>query len=139
MTRHVLKITPANREKALSGIEIALRRYKAGDAAWTLELRESRRSDEQNDALHSLIDQILKQRPIHNGIKMDKALWKATFMQALGEEIRFIPTLEGDGLFPLGLSTRELNKARFSELITLILAWTAREGIVIQHFEEKAA
>lgn len=104
-----------------------------------MEIREPRRSDDQNDALHGLIDQIIKQRPTHNGVRMDKALWKATFMQALGEEIRFVPTLEGDGVFPLGLSTKELSPSRFSELIDFILAWCAREEITIEHFDREAA
>lgn len=127
--RHTLKLSRFNRDKAHVGVT------RAPDG-WVLELREPKRSDDQNDAIHGLIDQIIKQRPIHNGIRMDKALWKASFMQALGEEIRFIPTLDGDGVFPIGLSTRELGKNRFSELIEFVLAWCAREGLTIKHFDD---
>lgn len=91
-----------------------------------------RRTLDQNAALHGLIGQIIKQRPIHNGVKMDMALWKASFMQALGEEVRFIPTLDGDGVFPVGLRTSELPKERFSELIEFVLSWCAREEIKIE-------
>lgn len=134
--RHTLKLTGANRAKAYKGVEAAIAKGKSGEP-WTLELRERTRTDDQNDALHGLITQIMKQRPTHNGIRMDKVLWKATFMEALGEEVRFIPKLDGDGLFPLGLSTSKLSVSRFAELIELVLAWCAREGIAVQHFDSQ--
>lgn len=97
-----------------------------------LEFKAPKRTLPQNDLLHALIGEIITQRPIHNGIKMDMALWKASFMQALGEEVRFVPTLDGDGVFPVGLRTSELSKERFSELVEFIHAWCAGEGIDIE-------
>lgn len=101
-----------------------------------MELRESTRTDEQNDALHSLIDQILKQRPTLNGVRMDKVSLKATFMQALGHETKMLPTLNGDSFFPLGLSTRKLTVRQFSDLIEFVLAWCAEQGIAVEHFSD---
>lgn len=135
MTRHLLRLTPGQREQAHRWVDAALSRWQPGKP-YTLEIREPKRSDEQNSALHGLIQQIIKQRPVHNGVRMDMALWKASFMQALGEEIRFVSTLEGDGVFPIGLSTRALSKSRFSELLDFILAWCAREEIEIEHFDD---
>src|ERR1700756_673178 len=86
-----------------------------------IEVRGAKRSDEQNDALHGLIDQILKQRPTHFGLKADKELYKAIFMHALGKESRFIPTLDGDGMFPLGQRTSKLTVRECANLITIIL------------------
>jgi hypothetical protein len=129
--RHVLPLTRYDRPKAIQGIDAAI--AKGG---WLMELRASTRSDEQNRAIHGLIGQIMKQRSHHNGVRMDKALWKAVFLQALGEEVRFVPTLDGDGLFPLGLSTSKLTVARGSELIEFIMAWCAREGLTVEHFGE---
>lgn len=133
--RHTLKLTGANRARAYKGVEAAIVKGKATGKPWTLELRERTRTDEQNDALHGLIDQIIKQRPMHNGIRMDKALWKAAFMQAMGEEIRFTPTLDGKSVFPIGLSTSRLSVARFTELIEFVLAWCATEGLTVKHFD----
>jgi len=136
MSRHILTLTPGSRDRAVRGIELAIARGRApGARAWVMELREAKRTDEQNDALHGLIDQILKQRPVHHGVKQDKASYKAAFMHALGHEMRMLPTLEGDGLFPMGLSTSALTKSEFSDLIEFILAWCAREGLVIEHFD----
>lgn len=135
--RHTLKLTKANLAKALQGVTAAVAKG-IGGKPWTLELRERTRTDEQNDALHGLIDQIIKQRPEHNGIRMDKALYKAAFMQAMGEEIRFLPTLDGKGVFPIGLSTSKLSVSRFAELMEFILAWTAQEGLTVEHFDDGA-
>lgn len=128
--RHTLLLSKETLTRAIQGVRAA-----AAKGGWVLELRPRKRTDEQNDALHGLIAQIMAQRPIHNGIKMDMALWKATFMHALGEEIRFVPALDGDGVFPLGLRTSALSKERFSDLIELILAWCVREGITVRHFD----
>lgn len=132
--RHTIRLIPTNRQKALRGVEVAIAKSAIG-RPWTLEIREPTRTDEQNQAIHGLIDQIIRQRPEHNGIRMDKALWKAAFMQALGEEIRFLPTLDGKGVFPIGLSTSRLSVSRFAELMEFILAWCATEGLTVQHFD----
>lgn len=130
--RHTLKLNRHNRDQAHLGVA------RAPDG-WVLELREPRRSDDQNDALHGLIDQIIKQRPTHCGVKADKDLYKAIFMHALGKESRFVPTLDGDGLFPLGQRTSKLTVGECSQLIEFILAWCAREGLAVEHFDKELA
>lgn len=112
---------------------------KAPDG-WTMDLREPKRSDDQNRALWSLLNQIQRQRSIHMGVKMTPDLWKAVFADALGSEMTILPKLDGDGYFPTH-STSQLGKDEFSNLLELMLAWCAREGLTIKHFdpEEKAA
>ena len=129
MSRHILTLTKSNRALAHRGVD------KAQDG-WVMELREAKRSDEQNRALWGALNQIQKQRPIHNGVRMTPELWKATFMHAAGVEGVFLPTLEGDGLFPAGFRSSTLTKGQFADLLTLILAWSAREGLTIEHFDE---
>lgn len=133
--RHTLKLVGANRAKAYKGIEAAIAKSKAGGEPWMLELRQRTRSDAQNDAIHGLISQIMKQRPLLNGLVMDKVSYKATFMQALGHEVKMLPTLDGTSFFPLGLSTSKLTVAEFNDLITFILAWCAEQGLTVQHFD----
>lgn len=133
--RHLIPLTPANRGQALMGVEVAIRKGQRGKP-WVLELREPRRSDEQNRALWSLLGQIHKQRPTHNGVRMTPDLWKAVFMQALGAEMVMLPTLDGDGFFPLGHRSSQLTTAQFADLLSLILAWCAREEIEVKHFDD---
>jgi hypothetical protein len=134
--RRTLKLTPSNRALAIKGVEAAIVRGVAEDAPWTLELRQRTRTDDQNAALHGLITQILKQRPHHHGMKMSKEAYKAIFMHALGREQKMLPNLDGDGFFPMGLSTSKLTVSDFADLIEFILAWCAREGLEIKHFDD---
>lgn len=133
--RHTLKLTGANRAKAYKGIEAAIAKSKAGGEPWMLELRERTRTDRQNDAIHGLIDQIIPQRPTLSGVKMDKVRWKAVFMQDLGHEMVMLPTLSGDGFFPMGLSTSKLTVGEFNDLMESILKWCAEQGLTIKHFD----
>lgn len=128
MSRHLLTLTKANRALAKQGID------RAPDG-YVLELREPKRSDEQNRALWSLLNQIHRQRPEHNGIRMTPELWKATFMDALSSEMTLMPKLEGNGYFPMH-STSRLTKGEFAGLLELMLAWCAREEITVEHFSD---
>lgn len=104
-----------------------------------VEIKGRSRTDEQNRAIHSLVEQILKQRPVHNGMRMSVPAYKAVFMHALGREITMIPTLDGDGFFPLGLDlhTSKLTVKEFNDLMEFVFAWCAREGLTIKHFDGK--
>lgn len=99
-----------------------------------VEFKEKRRSNEQNAAMWSLLTQITRQRPTHNGVNMSAVLWKAVFMQALGVELVMLPTLEADGLFPFGHRSSTLTIEQMTDLIEMMLAWAAKEGLEIQHF-----
>lgn len=132
MARHILKLTASNRLKAMQGV-------KAAPNGWTLELREPKRTDDQNRALWGLLNQIQKQRPVHCGVSMTAETWKSVFMQALGAEMVFVPTLDGDGMFPMGHRTSHLTKGEFAGLLTLMLAWCDREGLTIEHFDDREA
>ncbi|MNE93716.1 NinB protein [compost metagenome] len=100
-----------------------------------MEIREPTRSDEQNRALWSLLGQIQKARPVHNGVQMDTETWKCLFLHALGREVRFVPTLDGSSMLPLGLRSSRLTKREFSDLLELILAWCAANEVEVQHFD----
>lgn len=129
--RHVLKLNRGNRHLAVEGVR------KARDG-WLLEIREPTRSAEQNAALWSLLTQVQRQRPIHNGVKMTADLWKAVFMQAWGAEVVFLPTLEGDGMFPAGHRSSHLTVGEMTDLIEFVIAWTARAGLTLHHFDAPA-
>ena len=132
MTRHILKLTKGNRAIAVQGVQ------RAPDG-WTLELRAPKRTDDQNRAMWGLLSQIAKQRPTHNGVRMTPETWKAVFMQALGAEMVFVPTLDGTAMFPLGHRSSQLTKAEFTALLELMLAWCAEQGLSIEHFDEPEA
>lgn len=123
--------TAADRSRALKWVAQA-------PFGCVVEFKQKTRSGDQNAAMWSLLTQINRQRPYHNGVKMSAVLWKAVFMQALGVELVMLPVLDGEGLFPFGHRSSKLTVGEMSDLITLILAWSAQQGLEIEHFDETA-
>lgn len=120
--------TPQDRGRAVRWVEQA-------PVGTVVEFKQKGRTGDQNSAMWSLLTQINKQRPVHNGVRMSAVLWKAVFMQALGAELVMLPTLEGGGLFPFGHRSSKLTVAEMGDLIELMLAWAATEGLTVQHFD----
>lgn len=100
-----------------------------------VEFKEKKRTSEQNAAMWSLLAQIAAQRPEHNGVRMSAATWKAVFMDALGAEITWLPKLDEPGLFAFGHRSSQMTVAQMTDLIELMLAWTAKEGLTVRHFD----
>lgn len=89
------------------------------------------RRDRQNALLWSYIADIQKQVPEMASFSPDDV--KNRFMHALGIEMRFLPCLEGEGMFPVGLRSSTLTVAQFSGLVELINEWAARHGVKWSH------
>lgn len=134
MTRHLLRLTHANRQAAHQWVDKAIQNGNGGKP-WMMEVKAPKRSDEQNAALWGLLAQIVKQRPVHHGRPMTAELYKSAFMDALGHEVDYCTSLDGKRMFPMGLRTSTLTKDQFSDLLELILAWAAQEGLTINHFD----
>lgn len=124
MSRWTFILSKSNRELVRKWLD------RAPDG-FRLEIAEPKRSTDQNSLLWAELTEIARQRPVHNGVKMTPDLWKAVFLQALGSEMVMIPTLNGDGFFPLGHRSSQLSKAEFSNLIELIHAWAAENNITL--------
>jgi hypothetical protein len=97
-----------------------------------VEFKQKGRSNDQNSIFWSLLTQVTKQRPTHNGVKMSAVLWKAVFLQALGAELVMLPNLDGDGLFPFGHRSSKLTVSEMSDAIELIFAWGASNGVTFR-------
>ena len=130
MSRHLITLN-SGRDRALAHLGV-----DRAPAGWALELREPKRTDEQNRALWGLLNQIQRQRPEHRGIPMTPELWKAVFMDALNSECTIMPKLDGSGYFPMH-STSRLTKGEFADLLTLMFAWCAEQGLEVEHFDSE--
>lgn len=133
MTRFVV-ILNSQRDRAIA--KAAIDRAPPG---YAVDIKEAKRSDKQNRALWGLLHQIQRQRPTHNGVQMTPDTWKAVFLQALGAEMVFVPTLDGTGMFPLGHRSSQLTKSEFAGLLELMLAWCAEQKIDVEHFDGQGA
>jgi hypothetical protein len=121
--------TPANREAAAKWCR------NAPDGT-QVEFREKRRTDDQNRLMWAELTTLARLRPYHNGVRMSPDTYKCMFMHVLGHETRFIPTMDGDGVFPLGMRSSRLTIPEMSDLIELLHLFAAREGVT---FEKDAA
>jgi hypothetical protein len=120
---------PFSRSKAKEAIDLAPQGY-------VCEVREKKRSDDQNRILHALIDDIRAQ--VEGAGEWSREEWKLRFMNALRNETRFLPELDGNGIFPVGQKTSELSVSQFSALVDLILEWGARNGVKFRDVREAA-
>lgn len=103
-----------------------------------VEFKEPKRTLPQNSHLWALLTDVATQKT-HCGQRYPTEIWKCIFMHALGKETRFIPSLDGVGFLPIGQSSSDLSKPEMSELIEMILAWGAENGVVFHDTVEVAA
>jgi hypothetical protein len=86
------------------------------------------RSEEQNRKLWPMLADLRNQVAWLGDFTTDDI--KLMFLNRLGVEIRFLPTLERQGMFPVGLRSSTLTKEQFSGLIELLYQTGAEEGVV---------
>jgi hypothetical protein len=92
-----------------------------------VEVREAKRTNDQNALMWSLISQIARAKP--QGRVLSPDAWKALFMASAGFQCTFEPSLDGKGVVPLGFKSSRLNKAEFSDIIESIYSFAAGHGI----------
>jgi hypothetical protein len=90
-------------------------------------ISEPNRSLAQNAMLHALIADIQAQVPETATFSADDM--KLRFLHALGQEMRFLPELEGAGMFPVGQRSSTLSKSQFTGLIELLFQYGAKHGV----------
>lgn len=85
------------------------------------------RSDKQNRWLWPHLQDLQRQVPEMAAYSLDDI--KLRFLNALGVEMRFLPVLEGEGAFPVGLKSSTLTKMQFAGLQELILKFGAERQV----------
>ena len=94
---------------------------------YCVAIGEETRSQEQNRLMWPLIADIQAQVPEAATFSADDM--KLRFLHALGQELRFLPQLEGAGMFPVGQRSSTLTKAQFTALIELMFAYGAKHRV----------
>lgn len=94
---------------------------------WVMKLGAETRRDAQNRKLWPMLQDVQRQVPGFWEYSLEDI--KLRFMNALGEEVRFLPALEKQGSFPVGLRSSLLTVEQFSGLVELIYAFGAKHGV----------
>lgn len=102
---------------------------------WVGEIREVKRSTDANAALHAMLSIVAKQKQYH-GLWLSVDDWKILMMDALNRETRMVPNLDGTGLVSLGRSTSKLTRSEFRDLLALVEAYAAQEGLELNEGKE---
>jgi hypothetical protein len=97
-----------------------------------LTVKKQTRSLEQNDKMWAMLTDVSNQC-VHFNKKYSAEDWKDIFTASINDELRVTPTINGDKMVLLGLSTSKMNKIQLSNLIAFIQAhgdlnsvrWTA--------------
>lgn len=106
------------------------------DAGTRVELKEAKRTDDQNAKFWAMLTEVSQQLLWH-GQKLNTEDWKLVFLDALKRELRIVPNITGNGFVNLGRSSSDLTKGEFSDLIEIIHAFGAEHGVVFA--EDRAA
>lgn len=94
---------------------------------WVMKLAAETRRDAQNRKLWPMLQDIQRQVPGMATYSTEDI--KHRFLNALGTEMRFLPTLEGEGAFPVGLKSSTLTVAQFAGLIELLYQFGAKHDV----------
>lgn len=93
-----------------------------------VEFKERTRSLEQNARMWAMLDDVSAQVDWY-GKKLSNEDWKTVFTASL-RNTRVVPTIDGDGFVPLGMSTSKMSVAEMAALMGLIEAFGAQRGVV---------
>lgn len=102
-----------------------------------MQLGKETRREAQNRKLWPMLKDIQTQVPGMATFNTDDI--KLRFLNALGTEMRFLPTLENEGVFPVGLRSSTLTVAQFSALVELLYKYGAEHGVVWSEPKQEAA
>ena len=92
-----------------------------------LSIKPERRSVEQNSRLWASLSEVAEQVDWH-GQKLTAQEWKDVFTAGLKRQ-KVVPGIEG-GFVVLGSSTSRMTRAELSELLELMYAFGAQQGVV---------
>lgn len=94
---------------------------------YVVKIAAETRRDAQNRKLWPMLADIQKQVPGFETYSTEEI--KLRFLNALGTEMRFLPTLEGEGMFPIGMRSSLLTVGQFAALLELLYEFGARKDV----------
>ena len=130
MNKRIWKLTGEIAKKA------ACREILAAPEGYVVTLAEPTRTLDQNSLLWPLLTEVSKQVDWY-GNKLTADEWKDVFSAAMKKQ-KVVPGLDG-GFVVCGQSTSRMGKREFSDLVELIYAFGAEQGVVFSGQAERMA
>lgn len=98
------------------------------DDGTVVEFKSARRNTDQNALMWVLLGEVAQQVDWY-GQKLSADDWKDVLTASL-RRARVVPGVDAGTFVPLGMRTSDMTKAEFSELVELIYAFGAQQGVV---------
>lgn len=95
-----------------------------------IEFKEPKRSLEANAAMWAKLGEI-SEHVVWYGKKLSAEDWKTVLTASL-RQTRVVPTIDGDGFVPLGMSTSKMSVKEMGALLDLIDAFAAQRGVTFK-------
>jgi hypothetical protein len=103
-----------------------------------VEFKAARRSTDQNAKMWAMLSEIASQVTWH-GLKLSAEDWKDLLTASFRKEVRTVPNLDGNGFVVLGMRTSDMSRQEMADLIELMHAFGARQGVTFSEPAEVAA
>ncbi len=97
-----------------------------------VEFKAPKRSLDQNAKLWASLTDISEQVVWH-GQRLKASDWKLILIAALKQEMRIVPNIDGTGFVNLGVSSSDLSKQEFSDLLELVMMFGSNHGVKFKH------
>jgi NinB protein len=109
---------------------LAERSFTSGHAYRMIlgEEKEERRSLEQNAKMWAMLTEFSQQIE-HFGRYYEPERWKAILLHAWGQEIEFLPSLDGNTFIPYGNQSSKMLKRDMISFLEFILAEGTKRGV----------
>lgn len=122
---------------ALMALWQQLKPWLVAGHQFELNVRDARRTTEQNAALWAALSDVSQQVEWY-GKRLTPEDWKHVFTASL-RKLEVVPNIDGTGFVALGMSTSRMSKREFSELLELVHAFGAERGVTFHAPEMEAA
>jgi len=116
--------------------ERAKRLIDAAPPRAVMNVREPKRTGEQNDKMWAMLSDVSRAKP--EGRRHTPEDWKAIFMNACGWEVQFIEGLDGRP-FPQGFRSSRMTVGQMIDLINFIQAYGDQHGVLWSDQAREAA
>lgn len=117
---------PVQAHKAITGLYHDVKAWLVAGHQFSLELKPKTRSTEQNSRMWAMLTDVSRQVDWY-GRKLSPEEWKHVFSASLKKQ-DVVPGLDG-GFVVLGLSTSKMTVREMGDLMELISAFGAQQGV----------
>jgi len=96
-----------------------------------VEMRYDPATDDQRKKMWAMLGDVARQHE-HAGRYYAKEQWKILFLHACGQEVEFMPSLDGSTFLPYEGRSSKMTAPDMSQLIEFITAWGVQNGVVFK-------